>query len=260
MTLSIRRLSVSYARREVLHSLSLSLEEGEITALIGPNGAGKSTLIKAVSGVVPSKGEIFAGGQNLQAVSRRARARLVAVVPQMAFLPPHFTSWQTVMLGRTPYLNFLGHFSAKDEAIVRRALEQVDALSLAKTPVGNLSGGERQRVLLARALAQETPILLLDEPTAHLDLKYQVDILTLVRDLTRMHRLSVLLAIHDLNLAAQYADKVALLVEGRIRAEGTPQEVFHAGTIAEAYGLPVEVIRHPESNVPLVVSSLWTKK
>ena len=253
MTLSVQNLSVFYGAREALRSVSLKVSDGEVAALIGPNGAGKSTLIKAVSGVVPARnGEILAAGKNLRALTRQERARLVAVVPQMATLPPHFTVWQTALLGRTPHLNFLGHLSEKDREITRRALEQVDALHLAESPVGKLSGGERQRVLLARALAQETPILLLDEPTAHLDLQYQAEILTLVREVARDREASILLAIHDLNLAARYADRVILLVEGEIRAEGTPRQALRPEVISEAYGVPVEVIRHPETDFPLV--------
>ncbi len=196
--LRIEDLSVSYRTRRVLTDVSLEVNSGEVVALIGPNGAGKSTLVKAISGLVPvERGRIRqddfpgtarhiipAGGivpasfreggnsystGNLLSLSPMQRARSLAVVPQAASMPPAFTVWETVLMGRTPYLNFLGQVSAKDEAIARLALQKVDALDLSDRRVGELSGGEQQRVLLARALTQSTPILLLDEPPTNLD-------------------------------------------------------------------------------------------
>ncbi len=253
--LLIHSLSVSYGVRRILDNVSLTVENGEVLALIGPNGAGKSTLIRAVSGVIPSHpgAQVRKNGTNLLAVSPIERAKLLAVVPQISSLPPAFTVWETVLLGRTPYLNFLGQVSAQDEAIVRRALERVDALDLAERPVGELSGGEQQRVLLARALAQNTPIMLLDEPTAHLDLQHQVGLLELVRTLAHDDGLAILIALHDLNLAARYADRVALLVDGRVQAEGAPQQVLIPELIGAAYHLPVHVIPHPFDGSPLIL-------
>ncbi|HEX2698038.1 MAG TPA: ABC transporter ATP-binding protein, partial [Anaerolineales bacterium] len=181
------------------------------------------------------------------------RAKYMAVVPQAVSLPPAFTVWETVMFGRTPYLNFLGQPSTKDEDLARRALERVSALTLAERRVGELSGGEQQRVLLARALCQSTPILLLDEPTAHLDLQYQVGLLELVQELAHHDQLAVLIALHDLNLAARYADRIALMVAGEIRAIGNPEQVLRADVIEAAYCLPVRVVKHPLSDAPLVL-------
>ena len=181
------------------------------------------------------------------------RARYLAVVPQAVSLPLAFTAWETVLMGRTPYLNFLGQTSAVDEDLARRALERVEALDLAERRVGELSGGEQQRVLLARALAQTTPILLLDEPTAHLDLQYQASLLELVSDLAHSDNLAVLLALHDLNLAARYADRIALLVDGQVIAVGKPGEVLQGELISQAYGWPVQVVSHPFLDAPLVL-------
>jgi iron complex transport system ATP-binding protein len=181
------------------------------------------------------------------------RARSLAVVPQAISLPPAYSVWETVLMGRTPYLNFLGQVSPKDEDIARRALQKVDALHLAERRVGELSGGEQQRVLLARALAQSTPILLLDEPTVHLDLQYQVTLMEIVRHLAHKDGLAVLIALHDLNLAARYADRVALLVAGEIKAVGTPAQVLTRDLISAAYHIPVTIISHPFSDVPLVL-------
>jgi iron complex transport system ATP-binding protein len=258
--LRIENLFVSYGPRRVLHDVSLQVNSGEVTALIGPNGAGKSTLVRAVSGVIPlDGGTIRTNGDNLAVMPPMQRARYLAVVPQAVSLPPAFTVWETVLMGRTPYLNFLGQTSASDEDMVRRALQRVEALDLAERRVGELSGGEQQRVLLARALAQSTPILLLDEPTAHLDLQHQVSLMEMVRQLA--HRdpltgaggLAVLAALHDLNLAARYADRVALLVAGEIKAAGTPRQVLTPELISAAYHLPVQVVPHPFADALLVL-------
>lgn len=251
--LKIQNLSASYQSRQVLHNISFDVKNGEVFALIGPNGAGKSTIIRAASGVIPSTGHIHTNGDNFQTLTPIQRARYLAVVPQAIALPPAFTVWETVLMGRTPYLGFLGQTSTRDEELARRALSRVHALDFAERRVGELSGGECQRVLLARALCQSTPILLLDEPTAHLDLQYQVSLLELIRELARQENLAVLIALHDLNLAAHYADRIALLVGGNLRAIGSPREVLTAETISNAYCLPVQVIEHPFIDIPLVL-------
>ncbi|HEY5158669.1 MAG TPA: heme ABC transporter ATP-binding protein, partial [Anaerolineales bacterium] len=252
--LKIEALTVSYGTRRVLTEISLEVNSGEVVALIGPNGAGKSTLVRAVSGIIPAKhGKVSMNGEDLLAQTTMQRARCLAVVPQAVSMPPAFTVWETVLMGRTPYLNFLGQVSAKDEEIARLALDRVDALDLAERRVGELSGGEQQRVLLARALAQSTPILLLDEPTSNLDLHYQVSFMETVSSLARQDNLAVLVALHDLNLAARYSDRVALLVDGGIKAAGTPRQVLTPDLISAVYHLPVQVIPHPFADVPLVL-------
>jgi iron complex transport system ATP-binding protein len=251
--LNIKNLSVSYNGREILHNVSFDVRNGEVLTLIGPNGAGKSTLIRAISGVIESHGEIQTDGKNFHAMNPMQRARYVAVVPQAISLPPAFSVWETVLMGRTPYLGFLGNASNHDEEIARQALTRVNALSFSERRVGELSGGEQQRILLARALCQSTPILLLDEPTSHLDLQYQVNLLELIRELAKENNLAVLIALHDLNLAARYADRVALMVAGNIKAIGAPKEVLQPDLIADAYCLPVQVVKHPFMDIPLVL-------
>ena len=252
--LQIEAISVSYGPRRVLSDLSLEVASGQMLALIGPNGAGKSTLLRAVSGVIPAQsGRARVDGSDLLHLSPIQRARLLAVVPQAANLPPAFSAWETVLLGRTPYLNFLGQVSARDEEIARQAMTRVEALDLAERRIGELSGGEQQRILLARALAQSTPILLLDEPTVHLDLQHQVSLMEAVQTLAHTDGLAVLIALHDLNLAARYADRVALLVSGEIKAVGTPRQVLTPELISLAYHLSVQVIPHPFADVPLVL-------
>jgi iron complex transport system ATP-binding protein len=251
--LKIQSLSVDYGKHRILHGVSLDVQSGEITALIGPNGAGKSTLIRAASGVIPYTGHVRTNGDDFVSLNPMQRARYIATVPQAVSLPPAYTVWETVLFGRTPYLGFLGQPSQKDEEIARQSLQRVSALPFAERRVGELSGGEQQRVLLARALCQSTPILLLDEPTAHLDLQYQVGLLELVSELAHKDNLAVLVALHDLNLAAHYADRIALMVAGNIKAIGKPKEVLLPELIAEAYCLPVQVVKHPFLDIPLVL-------
>jgi len=252
--LRIEALTVAYGTRRVLHAVSLEVETGQVVALIGPNGSGKSTLVRAVSGVLPAlAGRVRTNGDDLLSLSPSQRARCLAVVPQAVSLPPAFSVWETVLMGRTPYLNFLGQVSLRDEEIARLALQKVEALELADRRVGELSGGEQQRVLLARALAQSTPILLLDEPTSNLDMHYQISFMETVRALAHQEHLAVLIALHDLNLAARYADRVALLQEGELKACGTPRQVLTAELISSAYHLPVQVVQHPFADTPLVL-------
>jgi len=254
--LKLEGLTVSYGQRLALQDITLQLPLGKVMALIGPNGAGKSTLIRAASGILPGyAGKIHINGDEISDLTTMQRARSIAVVPQAVSLPPAFTAWETVMMGRTPYLNFLGQTSASDETIVRAALARVDALDFSDRRVGELSGGEQQRILLARALAQSTPILLLDEPTAHLDMQYQVALMRTISRLAHEDNLAVMIALHDLNLASRYADLVALLIHGRLDAVGDPGDVLTVERISNAYNLPVEVIRHPFHQVPLILPS-----
>lgn len=252
--LELHELSVCYGDQLIVEGVSFTVAPGEVLALIGPNGAGKTTLIKALSGVVPaSAGQARALGQDLLHLPPARRAALVAVVPQARQLPESFTVWQTVLLGRTPHLGWLGKPAQADHDRVRWALERSGLGGLAGRRVGALSGGEQQRVLVARALAQHAPVLLLDEPTAHLDLRYQTGLLSLVRELVDEQKLAVLMALHDLNQVALYADRVALLVNGRLAALGTPVDVLTVERLIEAYNVPLRVLPHPDTGTPLVL-------
>lgn len=252
--LDVRELTIAYGSQTVLHAVSFHLPPGKILAVIGPNGAGKSTLIRALSGVVPVEpGAVWVQGSDLSGLSTQERARRIAVVPQAIALPPAFTAWETVLIGRTPHLGWLGNTSAHDEEITRAAMVRTHTLELAERRVGELSGGEQQRLLLARALAQSAPILLLDEPTAHLDLQYQLTLLDEVRTLVRQDGLTVLAALHDLNLVARYADLVVLLVGGCIHALGTPVEVLTAGLLSEAYQVPLQVHFEGARQIPYIL-------
>lgn len=252
--LEVRSLSVGYGDCTILEDVRFQLKPGEVMALIGPNGAGKTTLIRTLSGILkPCAGSIQVGGIDLHEITPSERAAWMAVVPQAHDLPAGFSVYQTVLLGRTPYLNWLGKTTSRDRAQVAWALKRTSLERLADRLVTELSGGEQQRVLLARALAQETPILLLDEPTSNLDLKHQSSLLNLVSELAREGGQAVLMAVHDLNLAAVYADRIGLLVDGRMKAKGRPEEVLTPEILTAAYGIPVHVIDHPDYGTPLVL-------
>jgi iron complex transport system ATP-binding protein len=252
--LEIHSLYVSYGDKVVLEDISLDVFKGEVVALIGPNGAGKTTLIRAASGILrPRAGQVYALGQDITHMPPHLRAARLAVVPQARQLPANFTVYETVLLGRTPYLGWMGKADRQDLRRVAWALERTETLALGNRLIGELSGGEQQRVLLARALAQDTPILLLDEPTAHLDLRHQSGLLNLVQGLAREQHLAVLMALHDLNLVALYSDRVVLLVDGRLRTAGTPDEVLTADHLVESYQVPLNITVHPEYGTPLIL-------
>ncbi len=251
--LVIENVTICYESRTVLRDVSLSIHAGEVLALIGPNGVGKSTLIHAISGrLKPIGGRVLIDQRDVHRLRVEERSRLIAVVPQAIRLPESFSVFETVLMGRTPYLGWLGREGRLDRSAVQSALERTATQDLLDRPLGELSGGEQQRVLIARALAQAARILLLDEPTAHLDLKHQAGVLNLVRVLAHEEGHAVLIALHDLNLAAQYADQVALLSNGVLAALGTPEEVLTEENLSPAYGLHITVYEHPAHGAPLV--------
>jgi iron complex transport system ATP-binding protein len=252
--LSIHNLCVSYHKNPILHHIDLDLKEGEILSVVGPNGVGKSTLIRAISGVIKlDAGEIKKEDQDITHLPPDLRARYIAVVPQARHLPGDYTVHQTVMMGRTPYLGWLGSVGTRDQIVVDQTLQQTELEPFSERLVGELSGGEQQRVLLARALAQKTPVLLLDEPTAHLDLQHQTSILNLVKTAVSENHLAVLMVLHDLNLVTLYADRVALMVAGKIQCIGTPEAVLTSENIEYAYHVKVHIIPHPVYGTPLIL-------
>jgi iron complex transport system ATP-binding protein len=254
MTLEISSLTVGYGEKIVLREISFAVAPGEIVALIGPNGAGKSTLIRAVSGVLKRKaGRVRFNDQDLHALTNRERAKLLAVVPQARPLGGAFSVEQTVLLGRTAHMDMLGRASAEDHRAVAWAMKKTGVDDFAKRRNAELSGGERQRVLLARALAQQTPILLLDEPTNHLDLRHQVNFLSLVQNLAQQENLAVLMALHDLNQVSMYADRVVLLVDGQPVALGAPSEVLTAENVNTAYQTRVKIISDGSCATPIIL-------
>jgi ABC-type cobalamin/Fe3+-siderophores transport system ATPase subunit len=240
--LEIKNLSIELDHKRILEKISFSAKQGEILAIIGPNGAGKTTLLRAINGLLPIReGEISLDDKKLSSKSVTERARLIATVPQAFNLPPAFHVKDIVMLGRTPYLNWLGQTSQADEEIAHEAMRQTDSMELGERMIAELSAGEQQRVLLARALAQNTPVLLMDEPTTHLDLKYQMELLDLTKKLTRSKKLITLIVLHDLNLACRIADRVLVMDQGQIAAMGEPSKVMDKKLLSGVYQVPVRV-------------------
>jgi iron complex transport system ATP-binding protein len=242
----------------VLSAVTFAVARGEILGVIGPNSAGKTTLIRLLSRVVePDRGEIRLYGAPLRQFGRWELARHVAVVPQD--VPPGlpFTVEQVVLMGRYPHSPRRFFETPADLAVAREAMRLTGVVDLAPAPVQSLSGGERQRVALARALAQQPRLLVLDEPTAHLDLRYQAECAALLGSINREHGVTVLLVSHDLNLAAQVSDRLVLLSEGRLVRLGTPAAVLEEALLAAVYGCPVVVDRHAVTGRP-VVQVTWT--
>ncbi|MGL6279496.1 MAG: ABC transporter ATP-binding protein [Gaiella sp.] len=241
--IGLSRVTVRLGERVAVDDVSFEVEAGEWVALIGPNGAGKTTLLRAVAGLVKADGEVVLGGEPARALTRRQRAQRVALVPQEPETPPWLTVGEYVLLGRTPHLGGLAREGAADEEAAARALGRLDLWGLRERTLGTLSGGERQRAVVARALAQEASVVLLDEPTTALDIGHQQRALELLDDLRADHGLTLVAAIHDLTLAAQYADRVVLLDGGRVVADGPPSTVLTEERVARHFGASVRVVR-----------------
>ncbi|MCK6482329.1 MAG: ABC transporter ATP-binding protein [Planctomycetes bacterium] len=245
--------TLGYGPCPVLRAVDLAVREGELVGVLGPNGSGKTTLVRGATRVVePAEGAVTLLGRPLGLYDRRELARSVAVVPQEGTPLFPFTVLETVLMGRAPWLRPFAFEGEEDLRAAREALAAVGAADLALRDLAELSGGERQRVVVARALAQGTRVLLADEPTAHLDLRHGVAIFSLLRRLSRERGLAALVVTHDVNLAAIHCDRLVLLSRGAVAAEGTPREVLRADLLAEAYGTPVHVQERPDGS-PFVV-------
>ena len=252
--LDVRGLSAGYAEHAVLHAIDLRAERGELLALIGPNGCGKTTLLRAISGVLAYReGSISLDGQDVCGISAAALARRIAVVAQGAPLPERFTAFELALMGRTPHLRLLQSEGRRDVETVRAAMLRTDCWQLRDRYVEELSGGERQRVVIARALAQEPQLLLLDEPTSHLDIQHQVTTFRLMLELCRADRIAVIAVVHDLTLAAMFADRTALMSQGRVVADGAPEDVMQPALLERVYGMALRVFAHPVTGRPIVV-------
>lgn len=246
--LGARDVQINLDKTPVVREVTWEAADGGWLALIGPNGSGKSTLIRACAGLVPYTGSIEAGGTELRALKARERARLVGYVPQEPVLPPDMTVTDYVLLGRTPHVGYFGNAGAADRAVAASVMECLDVDRYARRPLAHLSGGERQRVVLARTLAQQPKILLLDEPTSMLDIGHEQSVLELVDELRRGSGLTVLSALHDLTIAGQYADRLVLLEQGRVAASGTPAEVLTVALIERVYAARVTVSAGADGN------------
>ena len=230
--------------KEVLHSISLSVFPGALLGIIGPNGAGKTTLLRVLGGALPfSAGSLLIHGKDVRLFRRRELAQIVGFVPQTLDVPVAFTVSEFVAMGRTPYISGWSRLSHEDDAAIRKAMEMTDIVGLENRLVDELSAGEKQRAVVAMALAQDPWILLLDEPTAHLDIQHAWNLMALIVKLNREHGVTVVLSSHDLNLAAEFCSHLLLMEQGRTVAHGTPSEVLDAETLSRVYEHPLEIVK-----------------
>ena len=249
MNIKTDNIQVSFGSKSILHDISLAIQDKEFVGIIGPNGSGKSTFLKCLYRVLePSGGKIYFDGFELSSLSHRDRALKMAVVAQHSTVNFDFSVLEMVLMGRSPYKGLLDRDQLDDYEIARHALAEVGLSDFESRNFNTLSGGEQQRVILARALAQRTECLVLDEPTNHLDIKYQLELMTIVKRLDS----TVVSAIHDLNLAAIYCDRIIALKEGHIVCSGTPQEVLTAETIRHIYGVSAMVQTLPDGRLNII--------
>jgi iron complex transport system ATP-binding protein len=248
--LRTENLTFAYKDKPVLDGISLSVEKGEMVGIIGPNGSGKTTLLKIFSAVLTGDGAVELNGKNILTYGKRELSRLFAMVPQESQMLFPYTVAEIVLMGRASYHSPLALEGERDLELARANMELTDCLSFADRYLHELSGGEKQRVIIARALAQEPEILLLDEPSAFLDLKHQVQVFELMRRLNRERGLTIIAALHDLNLAALFCPRLILLRDGKIYRDGSPKEVLTEETIEEVYDIQVRIELDPSGGKP----------
>ena len=252
--LRVEGLRLSYDKRTVIDGVDLAIPAGEVTAIVGANASGKSTLLRGMSRLLtPRAGTVYLDGESIHRMPTRQLARKLGILPQGPVAPEGMTVLELVGRGRSPHQTWWRQWSRDDGDAVRLALAATSMLDLADRAVDELSGGQRQRAWIAMTLAQNTPVLLLDEPTTYLDLAHQIDVLDLVADLNQSAERTVVMVLHDLNHASRYADHVVAMRSGAIAAQGPPAEVITAETVREVFGLRCEVITDPLSGTPLVV-------
>ncbi|GAA1901086.1 ABC transporter ATP-binding protein [Streptomyces durmitorensis] len=252
--LRARDLSLAYGNRLVVDGLDLAVPPGRITAVVGANACGKSTLLRALARLLaPRGGAVHLDGRALHSIPSRELAQRLGILPQSPVAPEGLTVIDLVNRGRSPHQTWWRQWSKSDEDAVHQALAATGMTDLADRPVDELSGGQRQRAWIAMAVAQGTPVLLLDEPTTYLDLAHQIDVLDLITDLNRRENRTVVMVLHDLNQACRYADHVVAMKSGRIAAEGTPAEVITVDTVRDVFELKCRITPDPVSGTPLVI-------
>ena len=250
----VEQVVAGYDHKTVLQGVSLTVPSRKISVIVGANGCGKSTLLKAMARLIkPVSGQITLDGKPIGKYPPKQLARILGLLPQSPVIPEGITVADLVGRGRFPHQSLLSGWSKKDYEAVAEAMDMMRITEFANRPIDELSGGQRQRVWIAMALAQQTDILLLDEPTTYLDITYQVEILDLLTDLNRKLGITIVMVLHDINLSARYADYLFALYQGRLVAEGEPSKVITSGLVKDVFGLDCTVIRDPLSGSPLVV-------
>ncbi|KHT28076.1 Fe(3+) dicitrate ABC transporter ATP-binding protein FecE [Pectobacterium carotovorum] len=253
MELTTQNLKAGYGDKRILDGLSLSLPAGKITALLGPNGCGKSTLLKCFAKLLtPESGAIQLNGKPLSAFSARQLSRHLALLPQQHLTPEGITVRDMVAYGRSPWLSLWGRLSPDDRQRVQLAMEKTHIVDLADKRLTDLSGGQRQRAFLAMLLAQDTPVVLLDEPTTYLDINHQVELMKLLRELNQAGK-TVVTVLHDLNQASRYCDHLVMLADGRMMAQGSPHEVMKPELLQRVFSIDAEIHAEPVSGQPMCV-------
>ncbi|RVU82894.1 ABC transporter ATP-binding protein [Leucothrix sargassi] len=254
MIVKAQNIKVSYDRATIIDDLSVSFLPGKINVIIGPNGCGKSTLLKALSGVLALEhGEVLLADKPLLALNPKSRAKTLSLLPQYNVAPDGISVLELVKRGRFAYQNWMRQWHPDDEAAVCQALSYTGLDSIAHEPLQTLSGGQRQRAWLALVLAQQTPIVLLDEPTTYLDMGHQIEVLNVCKRLNEKQNSTIIMVLHDLNLAARYADFMVAMKEGKLLATGRPEEVITANNIQALFDLSCQIIRDPASQTPLII-------
>lgn len=251
--IKVQDLEFYYGNKKILDNISFEVESGEILGILGPNGSGKTTLLNVLNGVLKKKnGDIFIKNKKIEDYSRKELAKIMAILPQDMSPSFDFTVYEIVSMGRYPHLGLLDSFSEKDEKMIENAMEITDVLKFKNKSIREISGGERQRVFIARAIAQEPEIILLDEPTSNLDLKYQIEILDIIEKMRKEGK-TIIISMHDVNLAIKYCSRLALLSSGKIYAIGKPDEIIDEKSISEVYGIEGKIIRNGNNRIVFVL-------
>ncbi len=253
-TLQTKNLHSGYDQKPILHDVTVSIPEGKISIIIGPNGCGKSTLLKTMARLLkPTRGDVSLDNQSIYSIPSKQLARTVGLLPQSPIVPEGITVADLVGRGRFPHQTMFSGWSKKDYEAVANALEMMNITEFADSHIDELSGGQRQRVWIAMALAQQTDILFLDEPTTYLDITYQVEILDLLKDLNTQHGTTIVMVLHDINLSARYADHLFAMKDGQLIAEGPPNDIITSSLMKQTFHLDCHVMKDPISNTPLIL-------
>lgn len=252
--LKTQNLSVAYGKQTIIPNLSVSIPKGKITALIGPNGCGKSTLLKTLVRInKPATGEVLFEGKPLSSYGDKALARSLSLLPQILVSPEDITVRKLVEYGRSPYISHWGRLGQEDQVIVEQAMRDTGVLEFADKPVESLSGGQRQRAWIAMVIAQDTDLVMLDEPTTYLDMSHQVELMNLMQQMNAKGK-TVVVVLHDLNQASRYCDHLVVLEKGSLVAQGSPDEVMTETMLRDVFDFKASVFRDPISNTPMCVA------